>query len=371
MPVDIYWRIAMEGDQKSLYEPGSTRGGFADHLSGGLAPGRNRGAADGFTHADYMAEVVRASEESGFVGGLLPSFAHTDDPWATAASLAAETRGYRFMVAFQPGFLHPVQAARMSATLQKATGGRLVYNIISGGGGPQQLWWGDTTGHDDRYARTSEFLDVLKGVWTGEGTFQHEGRFYRVADGGLPAALAGQPFPEIFFSGSSPAAIQAAGRHADYYLSWLEPFEALAEKFAAVRARSPRPPKFAVRIDILARPTEQEAWDVIRRGWAGLPAEAEREGGDSVGWRRSQDFTAGADGSFRALQVAPNLWGGFHRLRPGPAFGLVGDYRQVADRLEELVALGVDAFILAGVPHLEEARRVGRHVLPLLKGNPR
>ena len=368
MTVDIYWRIAMEGDQKSLYEPGSSRGGFAPHLSGGIAPGGNRPGPDGFTHADYMAQVVRASEESGFVGGLLPSFPHTDDPWAAAATLAGQSRGYRFMVAFQPGFLHPVQAARMSATLQRATGGRLVYNIISGGGGPQQLWWGDTVGHDDRYARTSEFLDVLKGVWQGRG-FSYDGRFYRVEDGGLPDTLTGQPFPEIYFSGSSPAAIEAAGRHADYYLSWLEPFEALAEKFAAVRARSPKPPKFAVRIDILARETEEEAWDVVRRGWAGLPAE-QREGGagDSIGWRRSQDFTAGADGSFRALEVAPNLWGGFHRLRPGPAFGLVGDYAQVAARLDELVSLGVGAFILAGVPHLEEARRVGRHVLPLLKG---
>lgn len=374
MSVDIYWRIAMEGDQKSLHEPGSSRGGFAPHLSGGIAPGRNRAAADGFTHADYMAEVVRAAEESGFVGGLLPSFPHTDDPWAAAATLAAETRSYRFMVAFQPGFLHPVQAARMSASIQRATGGRLVYNIISGGGGPQQLWWGDTTGHDDRYARTSEFLDVLKGVWAGDGGFDHDGRFYRVRGGGLPPALAGQPFPEIFFSGSSPAAIDAAGRHADYYLSWLEPFPALAEKFAAVRAHSaagPKPPKFAVRIDILARETEEEAWDVIRRGWDGLPDEQEREGGDSVGWRRSQEFTAGAsDGSFRDLEVSPNVWGGFHRLRPGPAFGLVGDYGQVAVRLDELIALGVDAFILAGVPHPEEARRVGRHVLPLLKGNP-
>lgn len=371
MSVDIYWRIAMEGDQKSLFEPGSSRGGFAPHLSGGIAPGANRGTSDGFTHADYMAEVVRASEESGFVGGLLPSFPHTDDPWAAAATLAAESRTYRFMVAFQPGFLHPVQAARMSATLQKATGGRLVYNIISGGGGPAQLWWGDSTAHDDRYARTSEFLDVLKGVWTGDGQFDHAGRFYQVENGGLPRELAGQPFPEIFFSGSSPAAIDAAGRHADYYLSWLEPFEALAEKFASVRAKSPKPPKFAVRIDILARESEEEAWDVIRRGWAALPVEEQREGGDSVGWRRSQDFTADSDGSFRALEVSPNVWGGFHRLRPGPAFGLVGDYAQVAARLDELIALGVDAFILAGVPHLEEAHRVGRHVLPLLKGSTR
>ncbi|AYF74921.1 LLM class flavin-dependent oxidoreductase [Nocardia yunnanensis] len=364
--VDIYWRIAMEGDQTSLRRPGGSRGGFAPDLPDALAPGRRGGAADSFTHADYMAEVIRSAEESGFVGGLLPSFPHTDDPWAAAAILAAETRTWRFMVAFQPGFLHPVQAARMSATLQRATGGRLVYNIISGGGGPAQLWWGDAIDHDDRYARTSEFLDVLKGVWYGDGNFQHEGRFYTVRDGGLPELLAGQPFPEIFFSGSSPAAIDAAGRHADYYLSWLEPFDALAAKFASVRAAATKPPKFAVRIDVLARETEEEAWAEIAAGWSAAP-ETEESAGDSVGWRRSQDFTAGADrADHRALEVEPNVWGGFHRLRPGPAFGLVGSYRQVADRLNELIALGVDAFILAGVPHLEEARRVGRHVLPLL-----
>src|SRR6202012_5086611 len=154
----------------------------------------------------------------------------------------------------------------MSATLQAATGGRVVYNIISGGGGPQQLWWGDKVAHDDRYARTSEFLDVLRGVWTSP-SFDYHGRFYQVEGGHLPERLRGQPFPEIFFSGSSPAAIDAAGRHADYYLSWLEPFGPLAEKFAAVRAHATRAPKFAVRVDVLARETEEEAWDEVRRGW--------------------------------------------------------------------------------------------------------
>ena len=366
MSVDVYWRIAMEGDQKSLREAPSSRGGFTPGLAGALAPGR---PGDGFSHADYMAEVIRASEESGFVGGLLPNFPFTDDPWAAASTLADETRSYRFMVAFQPGFLHPVQAARMAATLQRASGGRLVFNIISGGGGPQQLWWGDTTSHDDRYARTSEFLDVLKQVWTADAPLEHEGRFYSVAGAALPRSLRGQPFPEIYFSGSSPAAIDAAGRHADYYLSWLEPFDALAAKFAAVRAASPREPKFAVRIDILARETEDEAWAEVEAGWSALPPEESVGESESVGWRRSQEFTSGrADLGYRGLEVAPNVWGGFHRLRPGPAFGLVGDYHQVAARLDDLIDLGVGAFILAGVPHLEEARRVGRHVLPLLKG---
>lgn len=370
MSVDIYWRIAMEGDQLSLIEPGSTRGGFSSDSPAVIAPGRREGTDDSFTHLDYMAEIVRASEDAGFVGGLMPSFPHTDDPWAAAASLASESRSYRFMVAFQPGFLHPLQAARMSATLQQLTGGRLVYNIISGGGGPQQLWWGDATGHDDRYARTSEFLDALRGVWTGGGKYDHHGRFYDFEGAGLPADLADQPFPEIFFSGSSPAAIAAVGRHADYYLSWLEPLEALADKFAAVRTASERPPKFAARVDILARETEAEAWDLLEKAWAALDHSGRDGGdlgGDSVGVHRAQSFTSNANADHvRALEVQPHVWGGFDRLRPGPAFGLVGDYKQVAGRLRELIDLGVGAFILAGVPHLEEAHRVGRHVLPLL-----
>ncbi|MEV6986189.1 LLM class flavin-dependent oxidoreductase [Sphaerisporangium sp. NPDC051017] len=372
MSIDIYWRIGTHGDQPSLRRRVSSRGEWAPVAPGSLAPGVRDGRRDGYSYVEHMADVARASESSGFVGGLLPSFPFTGDPWATAAALARETTTYRFMIAYQPGFLHPVQAARMSATLQRATGGRVVYNIISGGGGPAQLWWGDRVDHDDRYARTSEFLDVLKGVWGG-GPFDYEGRFYRVEGAGLPEPLARQPFPEIYFSGSSRAAIEAAGRHADYYLSWLEPFPDLAAKFAQVREHSAaigRAPRFAVRIDVLARDTEEAAWDEIRRGWEHVdPSALSSPDGDSVGWLRSQSFVSWPVRHHRELEVSPNVWGGFHLLRGGPAFGLVGSYEQVAERLDELIGIGVDAFILAGVPHLEEAYRVGEEVLPLLKGS--
>ena len=228
---------------------------------GNIAPAIRGGELDGYSYIDHMAAVAKASESAGFLGGLLPSFPMTEDPWATAAALAAETTTYRFMVAFQPGFLHPVQAARMSASLQRATGGRLVYNIISGGGGAPQLWWGDKVDHDDRYTRTSEFLDVLKGVWAGE-PFDFDGRFFQTHGAALPPGLAGQPFPEVYFSGSSAAAVAAAGLHSDYYLSWLEPYADLRAKIDNVRENSAklgRTPKFAVRIDVVARHTEEAA----------------------------------------------------------------------------------------------------------------
>lgn len=372
MTTDFYWRIGMEGDHPSLREPRRYNRGEANGIGpGNIAPAVRQGALDGYAYIDHAAAVVRASERAGFVGGLLPSFPVTEDPWAFASALATGSESYRFMVAFQPGFLHPVQAARMSATLQKATGGRLVYNIISGGGGRPQLWWGDKVDHDDRYARTSEFLDLLRGIWTGRAAAE-AGRFYSTDGYVLPELLAGQPFPEVYFSGSSPAAVHAAARHADYYLSWLEPFADLRTKFDGVRrsaAASGRTPRFAVRIDIVARHTEEAAWAEIEKGWAFVDRDAARRAaqGDSVGAARISGWVPTTISGYRDLEVQPNVWCGFSLIRGGPAFGLVGSYEQVAERLDELRGLGVDAFILAGNPHLEEAYRVGEEVLPLLQ----
>ncbi len=318
----LYWRISMGGEPSALRYGTATRGGFAPHRPGNIAPGPETG--DTHTPVDYMAEVVRASEGSGFVGGLLPSFPETDDPWAAASELAAESETYRFMIAFQPGFLHPVQAARMSATLQLATGGRVVYNIISGGGGPQQLWWGDKVAHDDRYARTSEFLDVLKGIWNNPG-FDFDGQVLP-GRGRPPAGLRDQPLPRSFSPGPHRRRSTPRDRHADYYLSWLRPFGPLTEKFAAVRRHADasrlKSPKFAVRVDVLARETEEEAWDEIRRGWerrdgrrTGETGDA-KKAGESVGWARSQQFGAGnAAGGYRDLEIAAERVG---RLRPAP-----------------------------------------------------
>ncbi len=233
----IYWRIPMTGDMSSWRNAPKTRGDWTPAAPGSFAPGaRDRGHDNGYTYLDYMIEVARAAESAGFYGGLLPSFPQTDDPWIASAAMARATKTFRFMIAFQPGFLDPVQTARMSATLQRLSHGRVVYNIIAGGGGPPQRWWGDFTSHDDRYARTTEFLDVLKGVWSG-GPFDYDGRFYHVAGAGL-SRLAGQPLPDLFFSGSSDAAIDAAAAHADYYLSWLEHPDDLRRKFDRVRERT-------------------------------------------------------------------------------------------------------------------------------------
>jgi len=372
MTIDFYWRLPTHGCHDSLRHSAYNRGDWSPPGPHNIAPGFDRNSADdGFRYIDHLAEIAKAAESAGFIGGLIPSFPNTDDPWVISPLLARETSSFRFMIAFQPGFLDPVHAARMAASLQRATGGRTVFNIITGGGGPSQLWWGDGFSHDDRYGRTTEFLNVFKGVWNG-GNFSYDGRFYSVAGEGLSPLLAAEELPEIWFSGSSDAALQSAAKHADYYLSWLEPFDQLTEKFARVKERTAAlggEQKCAVRVDLVARATEEEAWRDIRIGFENVPDERRaqlRGPTDSVGAARQQALRPSEARRFDELIVAPNLWGGFNLLRGGPALGIVGSYEQCAARLDDLIARGTDAFILAGTPHLEEAYRIGEEVLPLL-----
>ncbi len=378
MTIDIFWRLPTHGEPVSLRRRDPFRGDWSPASDAQTKPGLSGGRADGFSYADYLAEIARAAEISGFQGGLLPSFPMTDEPWAISSFLARETSTFRFMIAFQPGFLNPVTAARMTASLQRATGGRALFNVITGGGGPSQLWWGDSAGHDARYNRTTEFLDVLRGIWSG-GPFSYDGKFYQVEHAGLPPLLSHEAFPEIYFSGSSDAALVSASQHADFYLSWLEPFAQLKEKFDRVKEKTAalgRKIRCAVRVDIIARPTEEEAWDEIRRGFDNLSPEAlaalkrrAEGGGDSVGAARQGNFRPGTINSYRDFIIEPNVWSGFSLLRGGQTNGIVGSYEQVAERLDDLVRLGADAFILASTPHLEEAYRVGEEVLPLVRGH--
>lgn len=373
MSIDFYWRLPTHGCHATIRRGSYDRGDWSPLSGSNVAPGLDRnGADDGFRYIDYLAETAKAAETSGFIGGLIPSFPNTDDPWVISPLLARQTETFRFMIAFQPGFLNPVQAARLSASLQRATGGRTVYNVITGGGGPAQLWWGDSFSHDDRYGRTTEFLDILKGVWKG-GDFSYDGRFFKVEHGGLAPLLAREELPEIWFSGSSDAALQSAAKHADYYLSWLEPFEQLTTKFARVKERTAAlggEQKCAVRVDLVARATEEEAWRDVRIGFENVTEETRDrwrgQATDSIGAARQAALRPTEARRWDDLIVGPNLWGGFNLLRGGPALGIVGNYEQCAARLDELIGRGADAFILAGTPHLEEAYRIGEEVLPLL-----
>lgn len=332
------------------------------------------------TH-DYLAQVAMACDRLGFDAVLTPCGTGCHDAWITTASLIPLTRRLRFLVAFRPGLLNPTQAAQMAATYQAMSGGRLLVNIVIGAEPTELARFGDFRDKDERYRRSAEFLQVLRGATTS-GSFDFDGDFYRVA-GATTRASPTAP-PPIYFGGASPAAEEVAASHVDTYLLWGEPPEMVAERIERMRDLAvkadrgdDRPLRFGIRFHAITRDTAEEAWAEAGRLLAGMDPEAvEAARADfastaSVGQKRMAELSGAAGGSVpvdpRELEVSPNLWSGVGLVRGGAGTALVGSHEEVADRIEEYAALGCEDFILSGYPHLEEAYRVGEGLLPVLR----
>jgi alkanesulfonate monooxygenase len=342
--------------------------------------GRQIGSATtvtGATTADrpatvrYLTQVARAAEESGFEGALTPTGSGCPDAWLVCTAIAQHTSTIKPLVAFRPGFLLPTLAAQQAQTFQEISGGRLLLNIVTGGDPQEQRAYGDQLSHDERYARTDEFLQVLRSSWDG-APFDFSGQHYQVEVGGLAEKL--REVPDVYFGGASPAAERVAAAQADVYLMWGEPPQAIAERIQRVRehaAQRGRAVRFGLRIHTIGRDTSSEAWAEAGRLLAGMdPAKIEAAQQrfarmDSVGQARMASLHGGEAAD---LEIAPNLWAGVGLIREGAGTALVGDYEEVAERLREYAALGVDEFILSGWPHVEEAYRAGECVLPRLVG---
>jgi len=354
MPITLHWFLPTNGDGRRLVEPETPVPGIA---GGTRAP-----------TLDYLTQIALAAESFGFEAALTPAGPWCDDAWITTAALAQRTRRLKFLVAFRPGLISPTLAAQQAATYQLHTGGRLLLNIVTGGDSAEQRAFGDHLDKDARYARADEFLRIVKGLWADE-VVDHHGEHLHVE-----RAVIGRrpdPVPEIYFAGSSPAALDVAGRHADVYLTWGEPPAAVAEKIAAVRARLPegREVRFGIRLHTISRDRAADAWAAADALLEGISDEdiarvhARMATTESVGQQR---MSALHGGSRSDLEVAPNLWAGVGLARGGAGTALVGSHREVAERIEEYADLGIEEFIFSGYPHLEELYQFGEGVLPVL-----
>ncbi|MBM9507518.1 LLM class flavin-dependent oxidoreductase [Actinacidiphila acididurans] len=363
MSVHLHWFLPTGGDGRTLvdrhaYTDGGIKRSRITPVSGIRAP-----------DIDYLAQIARAADQLGFEAVLTPTGTWCEDAWLTTAVLSQHTRRLKFLVAFRPGVVSPVLAAQMAATYQRVTRGRLLLNVVTGGDSTEQRRFGDHLDHDSRYARTAEFLSVVRGVWRGE-PFDFHGEHYQV-EGGL-TALPPDPMPQIFFGGSSPAAGPVAARHSDVYLTWGEPPAQVAEKIAWIRSLAEaegRTVRFGIRLHVITRDSAAEAWATADRLLGDLDADtvaAAQEAlgrSESVGQRRMLALHGGRrDG----LEIAPNLWAGVGLVRGGAGTALVGSHADVADRIEEYHALGIEHFVFSGYPHLEEAYWFGEGVMPVL-----
>jgi len=356
MSLTFHWFLPTNGDSRDI-------------VGGGH--GVSTGAAGGDRPATlaYLGQIARSAEQLGFVGALTPTGAWCEDAWLTTAMLVEATERLKFLVAFRPGQISPTLSAQMAATYQRQSKGRLLLNVVTGGESQEQRAYGDFLDKDARYTRADEFLDIVRALWRGE-TVDHTGTHLRVE--GAQLHRLPEAAPPIYFGGSSSAAGPVAARHADVYLTWGEPPAQVAEKIAWIRklaAAEGREVRFGIRLHVITRDTGAQAWaeaerllsrvdpETVTRVQAGLARS------ESVGQRRMLDLHGGSTAD---LEVYPNLWAGVGLVRGGAGTALVGSHTEVAERIAEYHALGIDEFVLSGYPHLEEAYWFGEGVLPLL-----
>lgn len=363
MPIHLDWFLPTSGDSRS----DATVTEAVDAVFG--TPDGAGGSDEGRAPTpDYLGQIARAAEQQGVEALLTPTSTDCQDAWITAAALARETQRLKFLVAMRPGLISPTLAAQMAATLQRFSGNRALLNVVTGGEDIEQRRFGDDVDKDGRYARAGEFMHVFRRLFEGETVTFHGEHLW--VDG---AVVPDPPQrPDLYFAGSSAAAIDVAAQHADVYLTWGEPPAMVADKIDRVRdaaAARGRELEFGIRLHVISRSTSDEAWAVADRLLAGLDPERIRAAQErqrlsqSEGQRRMSALHGGrAD----QLLVAPNLWAGIGLVRGGAGTALVGSHAEVADRIEEYHALGLDHFILSGYPHLEEVYRLGEGLRPEL-----
>src|SRR5881394_4525635 len=302
---------------------------------------------------DYVRRLAQRSESLGYDLTLIAELNLNDikgvdapslDAWSTAAALAAVTERIELMVAVRPTFHQPALLAKQAANIDHISNGRLTLNVVSS-------WWASEAHkygvgfeqHDDRYARTSEWLDVIDGVWK-QDNFSFSGKYYRVEDNVLQPKPVSKPRPTLYAGGESPTAKELIAEKCDAYLMHGDPPERVGEKIKDLRERRARhnlpPLKFGVAGYAIVRETERQAQDELRR-----VTDVQQS---AAGYANYQQWLAGTQ-----LEQRVSLED-YSVSNRGLRSGLIGTPEQVAERLAQFEAAGVDLVLLQFSPQLEE-----------------
>jgi alkanesulfonate monooxygenase len=323
----------------------------------------------------YIETVAKAHENAGFNRALLAFHSTTPDSLQVGQHVLGVTERLNVLIAQRPGFTAPTLLARQLAAIDQFSRGRVALHVITGGNATELRQDGNTIDDKDaRYARTSEFLDVVRAEWSSTKPFTYSGKYYQVENGFSQVKPYRPEGIRIYFGGASDAAIEVAGKHADTFALWGESYAQVRDQTARVRdaaAKQGRPaPRFSLSVRPIIADTEEKAWakaqDILARATSLQ---------DKTGYRKPADGHATA-GARRLLALADQgervdkrLWTEIAKLTGANSntTALVGTPEQVAEVFGDYYDLGISHFLIRGFDPLIDAIEYGRELIPLTR----
>lgn len=319
---------------------------------------------------EHFLKVNRNAEAAGMEYMLFPTGPTCWDAWTAASFVAAECKKIKPLVAMKPGFTHPVAQAKMIAAFSNFTQGRICLNLIAGVSEKEAIAEGQYGSKETRYRQLEEEVVLIKRLLT-EKNVTFDGEFYQIKEPAIIPDLE-HGLPEFFLGGGSEQAIEISARHSTVHLFWGDYPETIREQIKAIKTIAAKYQRehelaFGMRLQVICRETEDEAWNFARQLVANTEQrKAEKNARDqhidSVANARQKELARVEGG-----KMTPHLWTGINDVRVGAGVAVVGDPVQVADQLMEFVQAGCSGFCLSGYPHDQEAEIFGRLVMPLLR----
>jgi alkanesulfonate monooxygenase len=319
---------------------------------------------------DLFDAVVEKAEAAGFEYMLVPVQTACWEAWISSAMMVARSKSMRMLVAARPSYINPVLLAKMITAFDQLSGGRICINLIAGQSEAENASEGVKWGKEERYEIMDEEVSILKALWTTRGPVTFDGKFYQLKGAQIRPHPFQKPHPPFYLGGGSRQAWEISAKHSDVHLFWGDTYERIRANMAEIKQMAAAHGRekeigFGMRLQIVCRETEKEAWD-FAHGLVAHASDAQKA------FVKERFATSEANRRVRELAavgevIEKNLWTGITQVRPGAGIAIVGTPEQCAQTLQDFIDLGCHSFCLSGYLHDEEAERFGKWVMPILR----